>query len=419
MKSLLFIRNVLLAIVILFIMIIGVSRYYSEYISSGRLVEARKIDTSSWDEPYLNQPLKDKYKIIFITTHGAEWIEAKYVKKAAEKMGWEVKIIYYSTQGHENEILAFDPDFIITTIGNDNFHISPEITDHRSSIFGQFYWAINTNIRDSFTLPTLGFFYEDYFDQDLDPNSRLQNIINISDGLLITAKEIKILQEYYLKIGEPFYALRTVPTVNEKSYEFTSPDFITIAGSLKDSKTNAKNFKTTLNNLNKEGILKAYGNKIYYKSTPEAYQGAINDPDKLLDKLNKNGIVLVVHRKNHFNNGIPTNRIMEAAAANTLIISDKNPFVVEEFGDSVLYFDANVDSETMTSQILGHYKWANDNPDKARELANKAHAIFKQKFTSEKDLKRIARMHEKILTDRSVKPSMPQAAMQSSGPMAE
>ena len=403
MKALSFIKNTLLTIVILFILITFVSYYYSLHNSSLRLKDAGKIDPGSWDTQYENQRIKDKYKIVFITTHGAEWTEANYVKKAAEKMGWEAKLFYYSTQGHENEILDFDPDFIITTIGNDNFHISPKIINHRSNIYGLFYMAINTNIADSFTLPAFGFFYEDYFDQDLDPNSRVKNMINVSDGLLITAKEIKILQDYYQKIDKPFYALRVVPSVNQREYKFNSPDYITIAGTLKDAKSGAKDFKTTLQNLNEEGLLKTYGCKSSYKNIPQSYQGTINDPDKLLDEINKNGVVLVVHRINHFNNGIPTNRIMEAAAANTVIISDKNPFVVKEFGDSVLYFDATADSDTMTSQILNHYKWAKENPDKAKALAKKAHDIFDQKFTSEHDLKRIARMHEKILADRLAK----------------
>lgn len=400
MKILLFIRNVILTFVILFLISLVTNYYISLYSSSLRIEEARKIDPSIWDVPYQDIAIKNKYKILFITTHGAEWTEAKYIEKAARSMGWEVLLIYYSTQGHEMEILDFDPDFIITTVGNDNFHISPEIKHHRSNIFGLYYWPINTNIHDNFTLPVLGLFGEDYFDEDLDPNSRMQNLIFASDGLLLSAKEIKIIQELYERSNKPFYAIRVVPTVNDRNYEFSSPRYISIAGTTKDSKRRSAQFTALLQNLNKEQILKSYGDFNSYQKVSESWQGSISDPDMLLDELNKNGIVLVVHRDGHFQNGLPTNRIMEAAAANTLIISDKNSFVIEEFGDAVLYFDASADSKAMTDQIMTHYRWAQQYPTQAKTLANKAHQIFKKKFTSEYDLKRIARMHEKILLDK-------------------
>jgi spore maturation protein CgeB len=221
----------------------------------------------------------------------------------------------------------------------------------------------------------------------------------ISDGLLISAKEIKILQDFYKAHGKEFNALRVVPTVNNRTYKFNGPNYISIAGTTKDTKRGASRFIAALESLNKAKVLKAYGDWHSYKAVPEAYQGSIHDPEEFISTLNRNGIVLVVHRSDHFNNGIPTNRIMEAAAANTLIISDQNPFVIEEFGDSVLYFDAAADSETISEQILDHYRWAQNNPIEAEALAAKAHKIFHAKFTAEKDLKRIAQMHEKILAD--------------------
>jgi len=388
---------------LLSVVIVIIDNYCSLYQSDNRLAAARKINPDDWDLPYKNQTIKDKYKIVMMTTHGAEWTEGKYIQKAAQNLGWELKLYYYSTQGHEKEILEFDPDFIITTVGNSNFHISPEIVNHRSNIFGLFYWAVNTDIINSFVRPTFGIFPEYYFDKDLDPNSSLFDMLNISDGILVSAKEIKIFEEYFEEIKKPFYAIRVVPSVNREQYSFKSPSYISIMGTLKDEKRSGGNFKTLFKKLDDAHILKTYGDQKSYNFIPDSYMGIISNQQQLLDEINKNSILLVLHRKNHFNNGIPTNRIMEGAAACALIISDKNPFVIENFGDSVLYFDADQDGETMYNQIMAHYNWAKANPKEAERLANKSHQIFLDKFTAEGDLIRIAKMNTKILEDKKNK----------------
>ena len=51
----------------------------------------------------------------------------------------------------------------------------------------------------------------------------------------------------------------------------------------------------------------------------------------------------------------------------------------------------------MYKQVKNHVDWILENPEKAKAMANKAHQIFLEKFTLEKDLIRIAKMHESIL----------------------
>ena len=90
-------------------------------------------------------------------------------------------------------------------------------------------------------------------------------------------------------------------------------------------------------------------------------------------------------------------RGFEAAAANAIVISNKHPFILENFGDSFFYFDHDVDSETMYKQVKAHIDWIKANPEKAKAMAAKAHQIYLEKFTLDKDLSRIAKMHEYIL----------------------
>lgn len=111
------------------------------------------------------------------------------------------------------------------------------------------------------------------------------------------------------------------------------------------------------------------------------------DGKSFVREINKNGICLVMHSEIHLQEGIPSGRIFEAAAAAAVIISDKHPFVMREFKDSVLYVDET--REDLFEQIDAHMKWIRANPEKAKEKARLSHAIFLQKFTQEQQLAKL------------------------------
>ncbi len=103
----------------------------------------------------------------------------------------------------------------------------------------------------------------------------------------------------------------------------------------------------------------------------------------------------------HIEAGMPSLRLFEALAANVVIISDMHPFVIENFGDNILYYDQYADSETMFKQVKSHYDWIKANSEEAKAMAGRAHKIFLDKFTIEKDLPRLARMHEYVVKHAS------------------
>ncbi len=118
---------------------------------------------------------------------------------------------------------------------------------------------------------------------------------------------------------------------------------------------------------------------------------------EIFNALRDNGIYLLSHSEKHIEAKTPTLRVFEAVAANVVVISDMHPFIMEHFGDSFLYFDQNADAQTMYAQVKEHMDWIKAHPEKAKAMAAKAHQIFLDKFTLEKDLIRIAKMHEAIL----------------------
>ncbi|MDR0679405.1 MAG: hypothetical protein LBF24_04135, partial [Puniceicoccales bacterium] len=79
---------------------------------------------------------------------------------------------------------------------------------------------------------------------------------------------------------------------------------------------------------------------IWSRRTPMSYRGFVRwDGGALLDVMRSAGISLVLHSDDHLTGATVSPRIFEAAAASNVIISDRHSFVLEHFGDSVLYVD--------------------------------------------------------------------------------
>ena len=134
------------------------------------------------------------------------------------------------------------------------------------------------------------------------------------------------------------------------------------------------------------------------------YMGPIPfDGESVLDVLQENGIVLILHSDIHNQNGIPTSRIFEAAAASAVIISDCNPFVQNNFGDSVYYIDTDLSAEEIYAQVENHMKsiWAN--PEQAWSRAEKAHQIFSDRFQMTDQLLKLEAMHKQLKINRMKK----------------
>jgi len=108
------------------------------------------------------------------------------------------------------------------------------------------------------------------------------------------------------------------------------------------------------------------------------------------------GIVLILHSETHLKGNAPTGRIFEAAAASCVVISDRHPFVIQEFGDSVLYIDQDESAEEMARQIESHLGWIQSHPAAAQEMAEKCHRIFEERFTLEQQLLRLQTVYNNL-----------------------
>ncbi|HSX19765.1 MAG TPA: glycosyltransferase [Gammaproteobacteria bacterium] len=211
------------------------------------------------------------------------------------------------------------------------------------------------------------------------------------NGLFPAFKEIDLLQQVYEAQGKPYVGLPWRPTVHSNNYQAqTAKRLFYPGGSLSDATRGSEKYKQVMRMLDQTGYFEVYGWKERWKHTPNSYRGFIPIDGESLQRINNRaGISLLLHDMEHFNAGVPTGRIFEAAAANTIMISDKHPFIIEHFGDNVLYIDVDQDAEHMFKQIDQHVQWIFAHPEEAKIMANRCHAIFLQKFTLEDQMRRV------------------------------
>lgn len=185
------------------------------------------------------------------------------------------------------------------------------------------------------------------------------------------------------------------PTVQNTDYVEVKPN--KLLHLINKTLLNTK-YSKVLKRLDRQGYCAYYGRGVNPSQFPNSYRGKIPyNGVSLLRALCESGIVLIIHRDTHNQMGIPSGKIFEAAAASCVIISDRNPFVLEHFGESVLYFDNEADIPTIFSQIDAHMQWIKENPEEALIKAKQAHTIFSEKFSLENQLLQLEKMHEHLL----------------------
>lgn len=103
------------------------------------------------------------------------------------------------------------------------------------------------------------------------------------------------------------------------------------------------------------------------------------------------GIGLVLSSEAHKDAEMVSNRIFEAVAAGTIVISDENAFIKKHFGDSVLYIDTDREASNVVEQIEKHLAWIKSYPDDAFEKIRKTQQIFLEKFSLDQSIEAIYR----------------------------
>lgn len=216
---------------------------------------------------------------------------------------------------------------------------------------------------------------------------------------ILHATNVESLKDYFVHNGKKFHSMQWYPSCTETEYHPVQPQKLFCCGFQWDDKRNGPEYRKMFSLLDQEGFLDVYGPAHKWDCTPNSVRGMTFDEEEFRLAMRKSGIVLVLHTQGNLDLGAPAARIFEAAAACCVIISDKHPFIMREFGDCILYVDHTASGEVLFQQIDTHRKWILDHPKEAESMARRAHEIFSAKFTLEKQLREFKTFHLKILNE--------------------
>jgi len=154
------------------------------------------------------------------------------------------------------------------------------------------------------------------------------------------------------------------------------------------------------NEFNFYGLKKQNG--VYLWSGIKNYKGelAFDGGNSIIVEANKCGVTLVLHSQPHRESEVVSTRIFQACASKTVIITDDNPWIVENFGDSVLSFEyRHLDNEWNIIKIKEKIEWIKRNPEKAIAKAKKSHQIFSDKFSLDYEVKQLIANHNQAVNN--------------------
>lgn len=142
-----------------------------------------------------------------------------------------------------------------------------------------------------------------------------------------------------------------------------------------------------LGELDSRGIAHLYGPKeLEGKPVWEdftSYQGEIPfDGTSSLSVMSQYGAVLAISSPAHLKSKTSSSRVFEGLSAGVPVISDRNPHVIELFGDTVYYLDGNnpVDQAASVQTILRHIE---DNEAEVREKVKEGQKLLSEKYNFE------------------------------------
>lgn len=141
-------------------------------------------------------------------------------------------------------------------------------------------------------------------------------------------------------------------------------------------------FPLLLSRLAAAGVLALHGHPDRWRHMPDAFVGeAPFDGRSVIERASRCGLGLCLHLPAHSEAGIPNMRVFELAAAGALIVADRHPFILNAFGDSVLYVDTALGEEEAAQAILSQVAWARAHPSQGRSMAKAAQEVFLKRFS--------------------------------------
>jgi hypothetical protein len=354
------------------------------------------IAEDEWQNSYQQVKIKDQYKIIVEhrNAYGEKELAAR-IKIASKNLGWLVYLTDNIEEEQGKKLLdEIKPNFVLT--------LSADKIANNMPINYKRYYVM--------TLGIGSYFKKHWLTGKYKVRDKMKNL-NYFDGfgLILPDNDLNLLQNYMISSGKKFNAIEFLPTVQSIKINISEKSFIQprlyFSGILWDKLRKSNKYKRLYSLLSGHNYADFYGPSSSWSDKNVNYLGELaHDGNSYLNKIASYSIALILHSKNHLKFHIPTSRIFEAAAVGNLIICDNNQFIKDNFGDSVFYIDETKGANKMFKEIDNYMNWIRQNPDKAKEMAEKSHQIFLDKFSLEHNLINLAKMHESILINSLIQP---------------
>ena len=344
-----------------------------------------------WKQVFLRQNSAVRFSVYSSNGRVGEDLIYYRIRVLAEQNGWQ-----YSGCRFSEKLSAFPlSNFIYNSAASlVNLLFKPKFNlgvTHFVRVFPYGYNLIYLNIPNDVIFSKDGGFGSAWKHlAEADGYVDLHSFVNGSNDVL---KQALVKDGQQHKMIYPAYL-----SVNKNEFVKPSTEILkpVIIGALWGCNRNSLRVGLALKKLANRSLLEGYGHEYALGFLGDAYKGKIEsfDPtipvDEAMEKMYRHyGVSLTIHTLEHYMEGLPTSRAMEAVAAGAIVISDDHPFLKKHFDGTMLFINALTDSEKIYSQISEHITWIQNNKEEAINKARIAHQIFVQHFTLEENMKKI------------------------------
>lgn len=126
--------------------------------------------------------------------------------------------------------------------------------------------------------------------------------------------------------------------------------------------------------------LNAYGPAKAWEFLPTSYRGSIPfDGRSLVPTLNRHGIVLALHKREHVDEDTPSMRVFEACAARCAVITEPLPALEKLFGDRLQYVDTQRAPQRVARDIADIVERHRADPAAFARGVTQTHEVFRKR----------------------------------------
>ncbi len=340
---------------------------------------------------------KKNHSVLLVSSKNsyAERQESFHNCKAINNLGHNCYIFEFTNCVLYNPLYRF---YISQALNLTNHFVKPDFIFYNDPLMN-----FNKTSYPSYGVVDVGQMLSIYLDKNIDLDTKAIKRYELLDGLVFYGNNTKWAKKIVSELEKKDIHLTSNaifnihPSVPRTHFTKNERNSLFYSGTNWDTRRNSEHYKEIHKLLDTKGYYTVYGPENKWNFLEHSYKGSIAfDTDSVIKTLEQSGISLLLHSDFHNQYGIPSKRIFEAAAAGAVIISDKNPFVVKEFGDCVYYIDPSKKPIEVVKDIDKIVQLIKSDPELANKKAACVHNIFIKKFTLEKQWERVFAMHKKI-----------------------